>query len=244
MSLHNLGTISDRTTFNNRVTTFIDPLDSLQFSLARAGNLNIGVSGLTQNVKLQLFRSSSSGLTRIGSSNYAGTNPESLNFSGLQQGQYVARIQLLTPGRTAYRMRLSRQSPNDVIAEERTWNALNTNATAHQGTLNATNTSDLFRLNLGSATALNLTLTGLNNSAGLQLLQDSNSNGFIDAGEVVASSMTSGVEKAINLRTIPSGTYWIHVYGSADTPYTLGMSPAVYSDLAVREFDLGTLGNS
>lgn len=242
MSLHNLGTISDRTTFNNRVTALVDPLDSLQFSLARAGNLNIGVSGLTQNVRLQLFRSSSSGLTRIGSSNYRGTTPESLNFRGLQRGQYVAQIQLLAPGRTPYRMRLSRQLINDVIAEERTWNSVNTNLSAYQGTLGTADTSDMFRLNLGADTPLSLTLTGALNTARLRLVKDKNNNGFIDSGEVLASSSAGNLEKSLNIRNLSQGNYHIQVCGSANTPYTLGMAPQ--SNFAVREFDLGTLGDT
>jgi hypothetical protein len=242
MSIHNLGTIGGRATFNNRVTSLFDPMDMLRFSLSQAGSFNIGLGGLSKNVRLQLFRSSSSGSTLIGTSNNSGTTPESLSFASLPQGQYVARVQLLTPGTTPYRVRLSRLSPNDVIAEERTWSAIPTTASAHQGSLGSSNTSDLFRLNLSATTPLSLTLTGLSGDARLRLIRDTNNNGFVDAGEVLVTSTAGNLEKSINLRSLVSGTYYAQVYGTANTAYTLGMAPQ--ASFAVREFDLGGLGST
>jgi hypothetical protein len=240
MSTHNLGTLKNRATFSNKLSAG-DRLDSLQFRLARTSSFNIGVGGLLQNVQLQLFRSTSSGLSRIGSSNHGGIVPESLSFKRLKRGNYVARIQALTKRKTPYQVGLSRHLPSDVIAEEQTWNAVSTAPNAYQGNLNSKNTSDFFRLNLSATTPLNLGLRGLSKTAGLRLVQDKNGNGFIDSGEIVASSGARLSDHAINLRSLTNGTYYIQVHGSAKTAYTWGLSPATQSDLAVNEFALGTL---
>jgi len=103
-------------------------------------------------------------------------------------------------------------------------NPLNTataiNLTASPAVLNDTITSatpnKIYRFSLATRSSLNLSISGLSANATVQLIQDRNHNGAIDAGDVIASSTQSGtIAKSIS-RALEPGTYYVRI--SASTP--------------------------
>ncbi|MBD2018480.1 S8 family serine peptidase [Microcoleus sp. FACHB-53] len=101
----------------------------------------------------------------------------------------------------------------------------------------STDTNDYYRFSLASVSNFNVSLTGLNADADVQLL-DSNGN-FI-----TYSNRSSNGDESIN-RALAAGTYFVRVYQySGDTNYTLNLSTDQRSNLLPTETDIGTLTNT
>jgi hypothetical protein len=88
-----------------------------------------------------------------------------------------------------------------------------------------TDQTDIYRLNVTSGN-LNLSLTGMAADGDLQVIQDINGNGAVDAGEVIATSNLGGSQdEAIDLTGLAVGNYFIKVDPfSGSTNYTLRVS--------------------
>ncbi|MEB3278627.1 MAG: S8 family serine peptidase [Lyngbya sp.] len=137
-------------------------------------------------------------------------------------------------------------SPNLLATDQLTGESLtnpfslpvsdDTLATAQNlGVLNGTQTvsdsvgifdlDDYYRIELSTASTLNLSLDGLLADADLQLIEDSNGDGFASYNEVIDSSWkwnTLPENISVNL---PAGTYFVNVTQySGSTPYTLTLT--------------------
>ncbi len=89
-------------------------------------------------------------------------------------------------------------------------------------------TQDFYRFTLTARSALNLTLTGLSYDADLQLICDKNSNGIIDSGEVLSSSVKGGSTNEAIFSYLNAGTYFARVYQYwGDTNYAFQASATV-----------------
>lgn len=109
-------------------------------------------------------------------------------------------------------------------------------------------TDDFYQLNIGSDRYFSLTLSGLSANANVQLIQDSNGNGIIDAKETLALSQLSGsASESFNL-PILAGSYYVRVYQGGtgnNTNYNLsftvtGLGTASYIDPSPVQSYFGT----
>ncbi len=109
--------------------------------------------------------------------------------------------------------------------------------------IGSTDTNDYFRFSLGaSASRLGVSLTGLSNNANLQVIRDTNNNGTVDAGEVIASSTLAGnASELLNLTNLAAGTnYYVRVYqGSGNTNYNLNLVADYAGDTIATARNIG-----
>lgn len=87
--------------------------------------------------------------------------------------------------------------------------------------------NDYFRFSLSATSNLSVSLTGLTADADLEVIRDGNSNGVVDPGEVLKSSLRGGsTAETISLQGLAAGIYYVRVYpyASATTNYTLNLN--------------------
>lgn len=87
--------------------------------------------------------------------------------------------------------------------------------------------NDFYQINLKGRSSFNLALKGSQANVDVELIKDSNRNGLIDAGEVVATSRAPETQAdTINLVGLAGGTYYIRVLPNAEdnTRYRLILS--------------------
>lgn len=89
--------------------------------------------------------------------------------------------------------------------------------------VNSTNTSDFYRFTIGQSGIFTAGLTGLTGDADVRLIQDTNGNGAIDNGEILAWQWERGTVNESIRRFISAGTYFVQVssYSNQTADYTL-----------------------
>jgi uncharacterized protein YkwD len=101
-------------------------------------------------------------------------------------------------------------------------------STAFNGKVSSRNPSNVFSFNLTNPGVLSIRFKSLGRSASLNLIQDRNQNGVVEAGEVVQtlSSKSKKVGK-LDLADLPVGPYYLQVSaGRGSSPYRLKLSAA------------------
>ncbi len=87
---------------------------------------------------------------------------------------------------------------------------------------------DFFQFTLQTPARVGLVLDSLTADADLNLIQDANNNGTVDAGEILGSSTASGISQEQINRELPQGTYIINVSqfrGNSNYNFTLFTEP-------------------
>ena len=83
-------------------------------------------------------------------------------------------------------------------------------------------TVDTYAFSLDFYEGTNISLSGLSSDADIRLIRDSNSNGIVDANEVIESSTGLGSRSESITGIDTSGDYFVQVYQySGNTNYTL-----------------------
>jgi Bacterial pre-peptidase C-terminal domain/FG-GAP-like repeat len=112
----------------------------------------------------------------------------------------------------------------------------------YQDSVSPSDPYNYYRFQLSSRSEINLSLTGLTADASIDLIQDSNRNGTVDNGEVLASSTNPGSLAELINTTLDKGSYYIRVSSSNNgvTPYQLNL-PALSgnSDLLWHHYGTG-----
>ncbi|MBD2102046.1 pre-peptidase C-terminal domain-containing protein [Leptolyngbya sp. FACHB-261] len=241
----NVGSLTGTQTFFGSVNS-TDTADTYRFSLDSASALNLSLTGLSQDADVRLIQdSNNNGVIDdsdvIESSVLPSNLDESINLSSLAQGDYFAQVYQFS-GDTDYTLSLSTTNPSNLLPTEVNVGSL-TGTQTFFGSVNGTDTADTYRFSLDSASALNLSLTGLSQDADVRLIQDSNNNGVIDDSDVIESSvLPSNFDESINLSSLGQGDYFAQVYQfSGDTDYTLSLSATNSNDLLVNEVDIGSV---
>ncbi|UZQ55583.1 pre-peptidase C-terminal domain-containing protein [Trichothermofontia sichuanensis B231] len=104
----------------------------------------------------------------------------------------------------------------------------------------STDTNDFYRFNVASRSNFSLTLNGMSADADVQLIRDTNNNGIVDSGEVLASSTNGGTTADAISRTLDAGNYFVRVYpfGTANTNYTLSLTATPTTPLPTGSFNI------
>jgi hypothetical protein len=91
---------------------------------------------------------------------------------------------------------------------------------------------DFFQFTLQTPARIGLVLDNLTNDADLQLIQDANNNGTVDAGEILGSSTAGGISQELINRELPQGSYFINVSqfrGNSNYNLTLFTEPLAFT---------------
>lgn len=207
-----------------------DTVDFYQFS--GSGNINLTLTGLNADADVDLIRDTNgNGLVDAGeviaSSRRGGTADESINLSAIDSGSYFVRVQQYS-GSTNYTLHLSNSNPNNLLSVEDSFGDLSSYAYRDRSSrVSGSDTSNLYSFSINSVRDVTLALTGLSADADIRLIQDSNNNGMVDAGEVLASSTRGGsANEAIN-KVLGAGSYFAQVIQySGDTNYNFRLLSA------------------
>jgi uncharacterized protein YkwD len=102
--------------------------------------------------------------------------------------------------------------------------------------VSAKNPSDLFSFNLTNPGVLGIRFRSLGRSASLNLIQDANQNGVVDAGEVIQTlSPKARKSGRLDLADLAIGTYYLQVSTDrGSSPYRLKLSAAASSSPEVE----------
>lgn len=89
--------------------------------------------------------------------------------------------------------------------------------------VDSSNPSDFYRFSIGQSGVFTASLTGLGGDADVRLIQDTNSNGTIDSGEVLAWQWERGTRDESIRRFLNAGTYFVQVlsYNNQTADYSL-----------------------
>jgi len=235
---YNLGAINTTPITINDSVSSSDTIDYYRFTLGANNNFNLSLTGLSttspNDADVRLIRDiNNNGIVDSGEVIASSTRgvglEESINLSSLSAGTYFAQVYQYS-GSTNYTLRLSNSNSSNLLLNENDLGTLSSTPMTYTDWVGNTDTSDLYRFNLGVNSNFNLSLTGLSttspNDADVRLIRDANNNGIVDSGEVIASSTRDvGLEESINLSSLSAGTYFAQVYQySGSTNYTLRLS--------------------
>lgn len=211
-----IGTLSSSRSFQDFVGT-IDTNDYYRFNLSQTSNFNLLLNGLSANADVQLLNSSGEVLQ---SSHGESSLSESITRT-LNAGNYYVRIYPYS-GSTNYNLSLSATAVGSIdgagntLATARNIGIL-TGSRSFQDFVGTTDTNDYYRFDLTQNSNFSLALSGLSADADVELL---NSN-----GQVIASSVTSGLNSESINRSLATGTYYVRVYPySGNTNYQLALT--------------------
>jgi subtilisin family serine protease len=223
------GTLtSDRTatgTINgsNRVDTY-------RFTLATTQQASLSLTGLSADADVRLIQDlNSNGVVDAGDelarSQQDGTANEAIARE-LASGTYFIQVYQYA-GTTNYTLTLNTTpivDPGNTLTTARNLGILTTTQTVNEF-VGTTDTNDYYRFSLNTLGTVSISLTGLAADADLQLIQDANSNGQVDSGEVLAGSYLGGSLSETIIRDLAVGTYFVRVYPySGSTNYSLTLS--------------------
>ncbi len=226
----NLGYLGGTETLNSAVGGS-NPFDVYRFKLSADSHFNLVLDNLNGDADVRLIRDSDRNFTidpdeAIALSDFGTTAPDSINLSGLSAGTYYLQVYPFA-GNSDYRLRLSDSDTSNLLFSEIEVGSLG-QSQIFQDIVGNGDTSDLYHFSLGAASSVLVTLDGLSAEANLRLIADSNGNGLVDEGEVIARSEVEGTSpERLDLQNLAAGDYYLQVYQVAgETTYTLEMSAA------------------
>ncbi|AFY42497.1 pre-peptidase C-terminal domain-containing protein [Nostoc sp. PCC 7107] len=210
----NVGTLSSSQSFQDFVGT-IDTNDYYRFNLTQTSNFNLLLNGLSSDADVQLLNSTG-GLIQgsYGESSLSESITRTLNA-----GTYYIRVYPYTSS-TNYNLTLSAAAvtltdgAGNTLAAARNIGTL-TGSRTFQDFVGSSDTNDYYRFNVTQNSNFSLALSGLNADADVQLLNSS--------GQIIASSVASGLGTELITRTLATGTYYVRVYpfSTGNTNYQL-----------------------
>jgi hypothetical protein len=212
-----------------------DLADIYKFSIG-AGNLNASLTGMTADADLRLIRDmNSNGSIDYGeilsSSTRGGTQDETINFAGLEAGDYYLQVSRYT-GNTSYQLKASNTAPNNLLGVETDAGLLN-GTKIYSGTISNSNTSDVYRFSVENTNYwfgsipknMNISLSGLNSDTDIRLIQDANHNGIVDSSDVLKGSYRGSTQAELITQVLSTGSYFLQVNQYSGTSnYHLGLS--------------------
>jgi hypothetical protein len=226
-----------------------DLADIYKFSIG-AGNLNASLTGMTADADLRLIRDiNNNGAIDYGeilaSSTRGGSQDETINFSGLEAGDYYLQVSRYI-GNTSYKLKASNTSPNNLLGIETDAGLLN-GTKVYSGTISNSNTSDVYRFSVENTNYwfgsipknMNISLSGLAGDTDIRLVQDANNNGIVDSGDVLKGSYRGSTATSCKSTNIvaPVIITWVfrQATGSATTSATAKSleKPAMLTTMAM-----------
>ena len=213
--------------FNDWVSSRLDTVDLYRFNLGGASTINLRLTGLAVNADVQLLDDRGAVLIQ---SVTAGPADEQI-IRSFGAGEYYVRVVPVAGAETNYRLSLSAQTIS-VDGAGNTLEAANgigvldsRERVFNDWVSSRLDSVDLYRFYLGSASTVNLRLSGLAGNAGIQILND--------RGVLLTQSAAPGLNDEQISRSFAAGEYYVRVLpgAGAETNYRLSMSasPLVFT---------------
>jgi len=219
-SANNIGTLTTTPVSFSNFVGATDTQDYWRFTLSGTSDINIGLTGLTADADVQLLNAAG---TVIASSTRGGTLSDDIHLNAQPAGTYYARVFQFS-GDTNYNLRLSTADPSNILAPQENLGPL-VGSVSRSDFVGDNDTSDFYRFSVFGTRTLTAVVNGLSSDADLRLIRDINSDGILQAGEVVASSIQGGTFSENINRVLGSGDYYLQVYQfSGNTNYNLGVT--------------------
>ncbi len=220
-----------------------NPQAFYRFELNATSSLNLTLDGLSADADLYLIRDINNNGTIdsndvIAASIAPGTTPDIINVTGLAAGTYFVDV-VRYSGDTSYNLTLTADAAGNTLNTARNIGSLSS-AQSFSDFVGSADPSDFYRFSLSNTSNFSANLSGLSADADIYLLQDTNGNGAIDPGEVLAASVHAGTSpEAITFNNLAAGTYAILVNQySGDTNYDLRLAATPVGGLQILQ---GTL---
>ncbi len=220
---------------NNYNVSVSDPIDVFEFNLTADSTIHLNLHGISigDDADLMLYEDNGNGIFDSGdllvtSSTAAGNNDDIINYRG-SEGTYFAQVSRYAAGSigdVSYDLDLSTTSggASNLLGAEFVVGDINSHTPDQFGFVGDTDTTDTYSFSLGLFEGVDIQLTGLTSDADIRLIEDFNSNGIVDAGEVIDESFFAG-SSSENITLEFSGDYLLQVYQySGDTNYTLAFN--------------------
>lgn len=230
---YNISTISGSRSFSDYVGNS-DLQDFYRFSLSKASNLNLSLTGLSADADVRVIQDRNNnrvvdGSEVLGSSELSGSSSESMLLDPLAAGTYYVQVYQGSSGNnTNYKLNFKATTVTD--------NSLSTayniktlsGSRSFSGYVDNTDIQDFYRFSLSTVSDFKLSLAGLSADADLMLIRDSNSNGQVDYGEdLKTSELLSSSSESMSYFGLAAGTYYIKVYqgiSGNSTNYNLSLT--------------------
>jgi hypothetical protein len=208
--------------------------DAFEFDLYETSNLNLALDPTYGDADLELYFDSNNNGTfdstdqLVASSYRGGSADDSINLADQGAGTYFAQVSYFSAssGSVQYDLDLSATpayastTPSNVLPTEVDLGNLDYDRIQY-GWVGDADTTDTYYLELGLYEGVEITLSGLSADADIRLIEDSNNNGIVDAGEEVTRSQYAGITSESITEEL-SGSYFLQVYQfSGETNYTL-----------------------
>ncbi|EKV00459.1 hypothetical protein Lepto7375DRAFT_2573 [Leptolyngbya sp. PCC 7375] len=221
---------------NNYSLSIADPTDVFELDIVGTRNINLSLHDISfaDDADLRLFRDSNgNGVfdasdVQVASSRRGGNRDDVINYRATG-GTYFAQVErfaLGSNGNVSYDLDISAtptRTPSNLLGSEVELGNLAGDRLLRGGVGN-TDTTDTYSFSLGLFEGVNVRLNGLLNDADVRVIRDNNSNGIVDAGEVIGSSTRAGNASELISNITQSGNYFVQVYQyNGNTPYSLTM---------------------
>jgi len=215
------GTLSGvKRTFRQRVGGRSDRQDFYQIDLANDGAIDLSLRGLRQDADLMLLDQNGN---ELGRSATDGRSNESIQ-QALKAGTYFIQVSPFS-SRVKYTLAMAADSsgvgspgtvPNNLPnnssnSTDNSSGAQSSPTFSQSGQVSATKSSNFYRFNVNQSGVFTANLTGLTGDADVRLVQDANSNGAIDQGEVLAWQWERGTANESIRKFVGTGNYLLQV---------------------------------
>ena len=238
--------VGDLTDIPYSNSTYLDDFytdDVYTFNIDGTSSINLNLHNITagDDADLYLYQDTNengvfdTGIDQQVQSSTSGSNSDdSINYLG-EAGTYFAQVHRYSSGSLDYELDISAttdapldtqtQPPNLLPTEVDGGTLFHGDALTYYGWVGDTDTADVYQFTLDSYSNVDITLTGLSNDADIRLIQDSNNNDIVDAGEsqsLFASNSGGITDENISFSLHGGNTFYVQVYQySGDTSYEL-----------------------
>ena len=211
------------TTYSDWVGT-TDPNDYYRFSLTQTSEFELSLTGLSDSADVELL--DSSGNTLLHSSNFW-LSDESINAQLLAGDYYIRVYPAYSNDNTEYDLTVSATAVNDAgnSLNDAKDISLSDTPTTYTDWVGTTDPHDYYRFSLTQSSEFDLSLTGLSDSANVELLDSSGdrllySNNILNNDESITAQLLAG---DYYIRVYP-------VYSNDHTDYDLTVSATAVND--------------
>ena len=214
----NVGTIAGHSSYSDFVGT-ADPVDTFKFTMAAAGTFSSQLFTGVSNVFLQLVQDKNNNGTIdtgdiIAGSFNAGNGATQKVTKSLAAGNYFIRVRFNSgPPLTYYQITLDANYAGTTLNTARDFGTLTTTHQTFSDEVDQFgNPTDFYKFTLSTAGTLSANLTyNAGDNTVLELIQDKNHNGVVDAGDILVITPDNGNGSAAITKALASGTYFLGV---------------------------------
>lgn len=216
------GTLSGaQRSFRQRVGGRSDRQDFYQIDLATDGTVDLSLRDFRQDVDLMLLDDNGTEVARSASD---GRSNESIQ-QALKAGTYFVQVSPFS-SRGKYTLAMVEEGGGTIVSSPKPSNlpiSYNGNSGdnsssiqsspifSQSGQVSATKSSNFYGFNVNQSGVFTANLTGLTGDADVRLVQDTNNNGAIDQGEVLAWQWERGTGNESIRKFVGAGNYLLQV---------------------------------